>query len=172
MFDKLAAEERRYDELTSLLSTTEVQSDPNEMRKHSKALSELEPLVEKYREYKGVASEIAQAEEMLAGADVDMRELAKEELKSLTPRREAIVSELKVLLIPKDPNDQKNVVLEIRAGTGDDAALFAGELFRMYTKYAERQGWKIEVMSSSDTGVGGLKEVIATIEGRGVYSKL
>jgi peptide chain release factor 1 len=102
-----------------------------------------------------------------------MRELAKEELKSLTPRRDAIVAELKILLIPKDPNDQKNVVLEIRAGTGgDEAALFAGELFRMYTKYAERQGWKIDVMSSSDTGVGGLKEVIATIEGRGVYSKL
>jgi peptide chain release factor 1 len=173
MFDKLAAEERRYDELTQLLSTVEVQSDPNEMRKHSKALAELEPLVEKYREYKGVASELGQAEEMLAGADVDMRELAKEELKSLTPKRDAIVAELKVLLIPRDPNDQKNVVLEIRAGTGgDEAALFAGELFRMYSKYAERQGWKIEVMSSSDTGVGGLKEVIATIEGRGVYSKL
>jgi len=173
MFDKLAAEEKRYDELTRLLSTAEVQADPNEMRKHSKALAELEPLVDKYREYKGVADELAQAEEMLAGADVDMRELAKEELKSLTPRRDGIVAELKVLLIPKDPNDQKNVVLEIRAGTGgDEAALFASELFRMYTKYAERQGWKIEVMSSSDTGVGGLKEVIATIEGRGVYSKL
>jgi peptide chain release factor 1 len=173
MFDKLAAEEKRYDELTRLLSTAEVQADPNEMRKHSKALAELEPLVDKYREYKGVADELAQAEEMLAGADVDMRELAKEELKSLTPRRDNIVSELKVLLIPKDPNDQKNVVLEIRAGTGgDEAALFASELFRMYTKYAERQGWKIDVMSSSDTGVGGLKEVIATIEGRGVYSKL
>jgi peptide chain release factor 1 len=173
MFDKLAAEEQRYDELTRLLSTAEVQSDPNEMRKHSKALSELEPLVDKYREYKGVASEIAQAEEMLAGADVDMRELAKEELKSLAPRRDSLVAELKVLLVPKDPNDQKNVVLEIRAGTGgDEAALFAGELFRMYSKFAERQGWKIEIMSSSDTGVGGLKEVIATIEGRGVYSKL
>jgi peptide chain release factor 1 len=173
MFDKLAAEENRYDELSRLLSTGQVQADPNEMRKHSKALSELEPLVEKYREYKGVAAEISQAEEMLAGADVDMRELAKEELKSLTPRRDAILAELKILLIPKDPNDQKNVVLEIRAGTGgDEAALFASELFRMYSKYAERQGWKIEVMSSSDTGVGGLKEVIATIEGRGVYSKL
>jgi len=173
MFDKLAAEENRYDELSRLLSTAEVQADPNELRKHAKALSELEPLVEKYREYKSVASEIAQAEEMAAGTDADMRELAKEELKSLTARRDAIVAELKVLLIPKDPNDQKNVVLEIRAGTGgDEAALFAGELFRMYSKYAERQGWKIEVMSSSDTGVGGLKEVIATIEGRGVYSKL
>jgi peptide chain release factor 1 len=173
MLDKLAAEERRYDELTRLLSTAEVQADPNEMRKHSKALAELEPLVEKYREYKGVASELAQAEEMLAGTDADMRELAKEELKSLTPKRDAIVGELKILLIPKDPNDQKNVVLEIRAGTGgDEAALFAAELFRMYSKYAERQGWKIDVMSTSDTGVGGLKEVIATIEGRGAYSKL
>src|SRR6476660_6167967 len=173
MFDKLAAEERRYDELTRLLSTVEVQADPNEMRKHSKALAELEPLVEKYREYKGVASELAQAEEMLAGADVDMRELAKEELKSLTPKRDALIGELKILLVPKDPNDQKNVVLEIRAGTGgDEAALFASELFRMYSKYAERQGWKIEVLSSNETGVGGLKEVIATIEGRGAYSRL
>ena len=173
MFDKLAAEERRYDELTRLLSTAEVQADPNEMRKHSKALSELEPLVEKYREYKSVASELAQAEEMFAGTDVDMRELAKEELKSLTPRRDSILAELKVLLIPKDPNDQKNVVLEIRAGTGgDEAALFAGELFRMYSKYAERQGWRIEVLSSNETGGGGLKEVIASIEGKGVYSRL
>jgi peptide chain release factor 1 len=173
MFDKLHAEESRYDQLTALLSTAEVQADPSEMRKHSKALAELEPLVEKFREYKTVASELAQAEEMLVGNDADMRELAKEELRSLTPRRDGLVAELKTLLIPKDPNDQKNVVLEIRAGTGgDEAALFAGELFRMYSKYAERQGWKIEVMSSSDTGVGGLKEVIAVIEGRGVYSKL
>ena len=173
MFDKLAAEENRYDELTRLLSTAEVQADPNEMRKHAKALAELEPLVEKYREYKTVASEITQAEEMAAGNDPDMRDLAKEELKSLNVRRDALVADLKVLLIPKDPNDAKNVVLEIRAGTGgDEAALFAGELFRMYSKYAEKQGWKIDVMSSSDTGVGGLKEVIATIEGRGVYSRL
>src|SRR5437762_8848021 len=173
MFDKLTSEENRYDELTRLLSTAEVQADPNEMRKHAKALAELEPLVEKFREYKVVASEIAQAEEMVGGSDADMRELAKEELKSLTARRDTLLADLKVLLIPKDPNDQKNVMLEIRAGTGgDEAALFAGELFRMYSKYAERQGWKIEVMSSSDTGVGGIKEVIATIEGRGAYSKL
>src|SRR5438552_1076486 len=173
MFDKLASEENRYDELTRLLSTAEVQADPNEMRKHAKALSELEPLVEKYREYKSVASEIAQAEEMVAGSDADMRELAKEELKSLTARRDALIAELKILLVPKDPNDQKNVMLEIRAGTGgDEAALFAAELFRMYSKYAERQGWRIDVMSLNETGVGGIKEVIATIEGRGVYSKL
>jgi len=173
MFDKLTAEENRYDELSGLLSTAAVQADPNEMRKHAKALAELEPLVEKYREYKIVASEISQAEEMTAGNDADMRDLAKEELKSLRARRDTMLAELKILLVPKDPNDQKNVMLEIRAGTGgDEAALFAGELFRMYSKYAERQGWRVEVMSSSDTGVGGLKEVIATIEGRGVYSRL
>ena len=102
-----------------------------------------------------------------------MRDLAQEELKSLVARRDALIGELKILLIPKDPNDEKNVMLEIRAGTGgDEAALFAAELFRMYSSYAERQGWRLEVMSSSDTGVGGLKEVIATIEGRGAYSKL
>ena len=173
MFDKLTAEENRYEQLSQLLSTAAVQADPNEMRKHAKALAELEPLVEKYREFKNVASGIGEAEEMLAGNDPDMRDLAKEELKSLTARRDTMLAELKVLLIPKDPNDAKNVMLEIRAGTGgDEAALFAAELFRMYTKYAERQGWKIDVMSSSDTGVGGLKEVIATIEGRGAYSRL
>ena len=173
MFDKLLAEESRYEELSRLLSTVEVQNDSNEIRKHSKALAELEPLVEKFRQYKTIDQEITHAEDLANSADADMRDLAKEELKSLTAKRDVIVAELKVLLVPKDPNDEKNVVLEIRAGTGgDEAALFAGELFRMYSKYAERQGWKIDVMSSSDTGVGGLKEVIATIEGRGVYSKL
>jgi peptide chain release factor 1 len=173
MFDKLLAEESRYEELARLLSTVEVQNDSNEIRKHSKALAELEPLVERFRQYKAITQEIAQAEDLANGADADMRDLAKEELKSLTVRRDALIADLKVLLVPRDPNDEKNVVLEIRAGTGgDEAALFASELFRMYSKYAERQGWKIEVMSSSDTGVGGLKEVIAVIEGRGVYSKL
>ena len=173
MFDKLLAEESRYEELSSLLSTVEVQNDSNEIRKHSKALAELEPLVEKFRQYKSVVQEITHAEELANGADADMRELAKEELKSLTAKRDGFIAELKILLIPKDPNDEKNVVLEIRAGTGgDEAALFASDLFRMYSKYAERQGWKIDVMSRSDTGVGGLKEVIATIEGRGVYSRL
>jgi peptide chain release factor 1 len=155
------------------LGTTEVQSDAAEYRKHAKALAEVEPLVEKFREYKAVANDIRGAEELAASGDADMRELAKEELKALTTRRDALVAELKILLIPKDPNDEKNVILEIRAGTGgDEAALFAGELYRMYSKFAERNGWRIEVMSTSDTGIGGLKEVIATIEGRGVYSKL
>jgi peptide chain release factor 1 len=173
MFDKLQSEEARYEDLTARLGTTEVQSDANEYRKHAKALAELEPLVERFREYKSVAQELAQAEELVAGGDPDMRELAREEVKSLAARRDALIAELKILLIPKDPNDEKDVVLEIRAGTGgDEAALFAAELFRMYTKFAERNGWRMEVMSSNDTGVGGVKEVIATIEGRGVYSKL
>src|SRR5471030_1332849 len=165
MFDKLAAEGQRYEDLTHLLGTSEVQSDTAAYRKHAKALAEIEPMVERFREYKIVAHDIAQTEELAAGGDADMRDLAKEELKSLVARREALIAELKVLLIPKDPNDEKNVMLEIRAGTGgDEAALFAAELFRMYSMYAERHKWRIEVMSSSDSGGGGgLKEVIAMI---------
>ena len=173
MLDKLTALERQYEALMQLLGSSDVQSDPSEYRKHAKTLSEIEPLVERFRDYKTVVRDIAQTEEVAASGDADMRQLAQEELKSLTARRDALLGELKVLLVPKDPNDEKNVVLEIRAGTGgDEAALFAAELFRMYSKYAERQGWRLELMSSNDTGVGGLKEVIATIEGRGVYSRL
>jgi peptide chain release factor 1 len=173
MFDKLASEEQRYEDLMRLLGTTEVQGDSSVYRKHSKALSELEPLVRTFRDYKAVLHDVAQTEELAGAGDADMRELAREELKGLVARREALLAELKILLIPRDPNDEKNVMLEIRAGTGgDEAALFASQLFRMYSMYAERHGWRIEVMSSSDTGVGGLKEVIAMIEGRGVYSKL
>src|SRR5687768_13730702 len=152
MFDKLASEERRYDELLHLLGTPAVQSDAVEYRKHAKALAEIEMLVERFREYKTVVQDVAHTEELAASGDADMRELAKEELKSLIARRDALVAEMKILLVPKDPNDAKNVVLEIRAGTGgDEAALFAGELFRMYNKFAERQGWRVEVLSSSDT---------------------
>ena len=173
MFDKLAAEEKRYDDLMTLLGTSAVQNDPAEYRKHAKALSDLEPLVARFREYKTTVQNLAEAEELLESADADMRDLAKEEVKSLTVRRDALVADLKVMLVPKDPNDEKNVVLEIRAGTGgDEAALFAAELFRMYSKFADANRWRIDVMSTSETGVGGLKEVIATIEGRGVYSKL
>jgi peptide chain release factor 1 len=173
MFDKLAAIEQQYETVMQLLGSAEVQSDASAYRKHAKTLSDIEPIVERFREYKSVVHHIAETEELSASGDTDMRELAQEELKSLTVRRDALAGELRTLLIPKDPNDQKNVVLEIRAGTGgDEAALFAAELFRMYSKYAERQGWRLEVLSSNETGVGGLKEVIATIEGRGVYSKL
>src|SRR5947209_889352 len=173
MFDKLIAVERHYDELVQLVGSADVQSDQTEYRKHAKALAEIEPVVDRFRDYKAVVRDIAHTEELAASGDADMRELAAEELKALVARRDGLLSELKVLLVPKDPNDEKNVVLEIRAGTGgDEAALFAAELFRMYSKYAERQGWRIDLMSSNDTGVGGLKEVIATIEGRGVYSRL
>jgi peptide chain release factor 1 len=173
MFDKLSATERQYEELLAKLGSAEIQSDPSGYRKHAKQLSEIEPIVERFREYKTVTRDIAQTEELAAGADTDMRELAQEELKGLVARRDALANEMKQLLVPRDPNDEKNVVLEIRAGAGgDEAALFAAELFRMYSKYAERQGWKVDVMSMNETGVGGIKEVIATIEGKGVYSKL
>jgi peptide chain release factor 1 len=173
MFDKLASVESRYEELLASIGTAEIQSEPAEYRKQTKALSEIEPLVEKFREFKIVAGEIAQAEELIKGSDAEMRALAEEELRALTQRRERIESELKVLLLPKDPNDEKNVILEIRAGTGgEEAALFAGDLYRMYTRFAERHGWKLDVMSLSEAAQGGLKEVIVNIEGRGVFSKL
>jgi peptide chain release factor 1 len=173
MFDKLLSVENKYDELMTKLGSGEVQADAAEYRRSAKTLSELEPLVQKFREYKGVEQDITGAEELVNGTDAAMRDLAREELKTLEARREALLQELKILLIPKDPNDEKNVILEIRAGTGgDEAALFAADLFRMYSRYAERQGWRIEVMSSSESGTGGLKEVIASIEGRGVYSRL
>src|SRR5256885_3284334 len=116
MFDKLASEEQRYEDLMRLLGTTEVQSDSSEYRKHAKALAELEPMIERYREYKGVVHDIAQTEELAAGGDTDMRDLAKEELKGLVGRRDALIAELKILLVPKDPNDAKNVVPELRPG--------------------------------------------------------
>ena len=173
MFEKLSSVENQYQELMARLGTSEVQSDANEYRKAAKQLSELEPLVEKFREYKVVQKDIEGAEEMARGTDADMRDMAQEELKPLSEKRDAILEELKVLLVPKDPNDQKNVILEIRAGTGgDEAALFAADLFRMYSRFAERQRWKLEVMSVSEGGTGGIKEAIASIEGRNVYSRL
>jgi peptide chain release factor 1 len=173
MLDKLNSIEANYEELMTLVSSPSVQADQNEYRKHAKALSDMQPLVEKSREYRTVLKEAAQAEELAKGSDADMRELASEELRGLEQRRDSLLAEIKVLLIPKDPNDQKNVILEIRAGTGgDEAALFAYELFRMYSKFAEKQGWRVEVMSTNDNGIGGVKEVIAIIEGRGVYSKM
>ena len=173
MLDKLISVESKYHELLALLGDATVQADQSQYRTHAKALAEIEPIVERFRDYKAVVSEIGQAEELAAGDDADMRGLAQEELPGLKSRAESLLNEIKILLIPKDPNDEKNVVLEIRAGTGgDEAALFAADLFRMYTRYAERQGWRVDVLSSSESGVGGLKEVIATIEGKGVYSRL
>ena len=173
MFDKLAAVERHYDELMTRLGTVEVQSDAAEYRKAAKTLSELEPLVQKYREYKVVEENIAGTTELAKGSDADMRALAEEELPALREKRDALLEELKILLIPKDPNDEKNVILEIRAGTGgDEAGLFAADLFRMYSRYAETQRWRVDVLSSSEGTGGGLKEVIVSIEGKGVYSRL
>jgi peptide chain release factor 1 len=173
MFDKLATVESRYDELMTRLGTVEVQSDAGEYTKAAKALAELEPLVQKYREYKTVEEDLAGTTELARGSDAEMRALAEEELPGLQSKREALLQELKILLIPKDPNDEKNVILEIRAGTGgDEAGLFAADLFRMYSRYAESQRWKIDVMSSSEGTGGGLKEVIVSIEGKGVYSRL
>ena len=173
MFDKLATVESRYDELMTRLGTVEVQSDAAEYRKAAKTLAELEPLVAKYREYKTVEENLAGTTELAKGPDADMRALAEEELPSLHAQRDTLLQELRILLVPKDPNDEKNVILEIRAGTGgDEAALFAADIFRMYSRFAEQQRWKLDVLSSSDSGAGGLKEVIASIEGRGVYSRL
>ena len=171
MIDKLNSVESRYNELLERIADPSVQNDPTQYRTHAKALAEIEPLVERFREFKSVLTEITQAREL--ANDPDMRELAQEELQSLEARREALEQEIKILLLPRDPNDEKNVVLEIRAGTGgEEAALFAAELFRMYSRYAEATGWRVEVLSTSESGVGGLKEVIALVEGRQVYSRL
>jgi peptide chain release factor 1 len=171
MLDKLTAAESRYEQLMSEMADPAVQADTVKFRTHSKELSEMQPLIEHFREYKDVAVQIVATEELVK--DPDMRELAQEELKSLQARRDTLLSALKVLLIPKDPNDAKNVVLEIRAGAGgDEAALFASDLFRMYSRYAERQGWRLEVLNMSDSGGGGTKEVTALIEGKGVYGRL
>jgi peptide chain release factor 1 len=173
MFDKLNEIQKRHDELMVLLGEGAAQADPGEYRKHAKALADIKPIVDRYEEYQQVVREILQAEDLAGGADQDMRELAQEELSSLNARRDALTAEIKTLLLPRDPNDQKNVVLEIRGGTGgDEAALFAADLFRMYSRFAERQGWKVEVLSSNETGGGGLKEVIASIAGKNVYSRL
>ncbi len=173
MLDKLAAVESRYETLTASLSTEVVQSDPGEYKKQAKALAEMEPLVEKYRQYRTLAAEMVAADELTRTGDGEMRRLAQEELATLESRRDALLEELKILLLPKDPNDEKNVILEIRGGTGgEEAALFASDLYRMYTRYAERQRWKLDVMSLSEAGRGGIKEVIASIEGKGVYSRL
>jgi peptide chain release factor 1 len=173
VFDKLVTVEGRYEELMASLGTSAVQNDPNEYRKQAKALAELQPLIEKYREYKAVADEIKHAEELLKGGDPEMYDLALEELNDLNVQKERVSDQLKILLVPKDPNDDRNVMVEIRAGTGgEEAALFAGELYRCYTRYAERQRWKIELMSLSEADKGGVKDVVVNIEGKGAYSKL
>jgi peptide chain release factor 1 len=174
MFERLDHIEAKYEELTRALASPEVISDSSRYQKTAKAHSEISEIVDKYREYKDLQRGIQDSKAMIADeSDPEMRAYAQEELTRLEERVAANEAELKLLLVPKDPNDEKNVVLEIRAGTGgDEATLFAAEIFRMYTRYAESQGWKVEVLSTSESGVGGLKEVIAIIEGRGVYSRM
>jgi len=171
MFDKLLSLENKYEQLAAEMGDPAVQADNAKFRSHSKTVAEMQPLVDAFREYKRIVEEIAQNEELLK--DPDMRELAQEEMTTLEPRRDALIADLKMLLVPKDPNDAKNIILEIRAGTGgDEASLFAADLFRMYSRFAERNNWKIEMMSINDSGAGGLKEVIAIIAGKNVYSRL
>jgi peptide chain release factor 1 len=173
MFDKLQGIEARYDKLMALIADPAVQADQQEYRRHTRSLSEIQPLVEQFRVYKAVVEELAETRELAAGDDDDLRELAEQELSALEERRDELLGAIKVLLLPKDPNDEKNVVLEIRAGTGgDEAGLFASDLFRMYQRFAEDQGWRVEVLSSNETGVGAIKEVVALIEGKRVYSRL
>ncbi len=174
MFERLNQIEARYEELTQALASPDIMSDSAKFQKTAKAHSEISPMVERYREYKDLKKGSAESRAMLAEEkDPEMRAYAQEELDKLEARVAAVEAELKVLLLPKDPNDEKDVILEIRAGTGgDEATLFAAEMFRMYTRYAETQGWKVEVLSTSESSVGGLKEVIAIIEGKRVYSRL
>jgi len=174
MFERLDQIEARYEELTSALASPDIMNDSSKYQKTAKAHAEISEVVEKYREFKDLRKGIAESRAMLADEkDPEMRAYAEEELASLEARVGGVEEDLKVLLLPKDPNDDKNIILEIRAGTGgDEATLFADEMFRMYSRYAETQGWKVEVLSTSESSVGGLKEVIAIIEGTRVFSQL
>ena len=174
MFERLDQIETRYDELTNALASPDIVNDSARYQKTAKAHAEIAPIVEKYREYKDLTKGIAESKAMLTDEkDPEMRAYAQDELGQLEVRVKTVEEDLKVLLLPKDPNDEKNIILEIRAGTGgDEATLFVAEIFRMYTRYAETQGWKVEVLSSSESSAGGLKEVIAIIEGKRVFSQL
>ena len=174
MLNKLQVLEDKYKELTEKISDIEVINDQKTWQKYMKEHADLEPIVMKYREYKEVVDNIKESKEILEEeSDEELRELAKMELSDLESRVDPIEDELKILLLPKDPNDEKNVIVEIRGGAGgDEAALFAGDLFRMYSRYAERRRWKTELLSASDTGVGGYKEVSFMIKGKGAYSRL
>jgi peptide chain release factor 1 len=174
VFDRLQSVEDRYEKLNELLSDPDVISDSKKLREYSKEQSDIQETVQVYREYKSAREQLQDAKVMLEEKmDADMREMVKEEVSELSTQIEELEARLKLLLIPKDPNDDKNVIFEIRgAAGGDEAALFAGDLYRMYSRYAEAQGWKTEVMDASPTGLGGFKEIIFMINGQGAYSKL
>ncbi|KAB3530329.1 peptide chain release factor 1 [Alkaliphilus pronyensis] len=175
MLDKLAFLEEKYIDLSKKISDPEVINNQNEWKKLVKEHSDLEPIVNKYKEYQQAEEALQGAKEILydKSSDEELREMAKMEMSEMEEKIEAYKDDLKLLLLPKDPNDEKNVIVEVRAGAGgDEAGLFAAELFRMYTRYAEKNSWKTEMMSLNETGVGGYKEVIFMIKGKGVYSKL
>ena len=173
-FQKLKDIEGRFASLEARMSDPAVVQDPSVYQKLARESKEIAPIVERYRAYRGTLAEITKVQEMArAEPDAELREMAHEEVHALEARRDALDAEIPLLLVPKDPNDEKNVLLEIRAGTGgDEAALFAAQVFRMYSRYVERHGWKIDVVSVNRTGQGGIKEVIAMVEGERVYSKL
>ena len=175
MYDKLDFIQNKYEELSMKVSDPEVISDQKLFQKYAKDISDMEPIVHKYTDYKKIVDGIKEAKEFLNDGDGDeeMRELAKMELSDLEEQKDVIEGELKLLLIPKDPNDEKNVILEIRAGTGgEEAALFGSDLMRMYMRYAERHRWKTEMIDVNDTGMGGIKEAVMMIKGKGAYSRL
>ena len=173
MLDKLLEVEKRYMELEGMMSDPLLVGQQREYKKVAKERSDLEEIVVCYREWRKVEQEIVDNRQLMDENDEAMRELVKDELVSLRERKETLETKLKFLILPKDPNDDKNVIVEIRAGTGgDEAALFAAELSRMYSRYAESRGWRVELMSSSPTGLGGYKEIILSIEGQGAYSRL
>jgi peptide chain release factor 1 len=174
LLDRLEIVEERYDKLNQLLSDPEVINDTTKLREYSKEQSSLEETVQVYREYKEILEGIQDAKAMLEEEkDAEMREMVKAELSELTPKEEEYAERLRVLLLPKDPNDDKNVIIEVRgAAGGDEAALFAGDLYKMYSRFAEMQGWKSEVIESSSTELGGFKEIIFMINGAGAYSKM
>jgi peptide chain release factor 1 len=173
MFDRLADIERRYEELERLIAAPEVIGDRREYARLAKERAQLEETVACWRERRRVAAEVAEHRELARGRDAELRELARAELPALEARLEALDAALRRLLLPRDPNDERSTVLEIRAGTGgEEASLFAAELFRMYSRYAEGRGWRVEVLSSSPTGLGGFKEVIALVQGKGAFSRL
>src|SRR5580692_1824197 len=174
LFQKLENIESRYEELTQQLSSPEVHNDSARFQKLAKTHADMAEMVAKYREWKEIEKGLLGTKQMLVEAeDAELKQLAHDEERELEARRETVERELKFLMLPKDPNDDKNVILEIRAGTGgDEASLFAGELFRMYSRYAESQGWKLEILESSPSSIGGMKDVVAAIQGNKVYSKL
>lgn len=172
MFNKLKGVENRFSEIETLLSDPDIVNDRDAYQKYAREHAELSKIVTAYRSYRQVMSDLDDSLEMMKDNDPEIKELAREETEVLNREKEELEEELKKLLMPKDPNDRKNVLIEIRAGTGgEEAGLFAGDLFRMYSRYAENNGWKVDIMNHNATGVGGLKEVIAMISGRGAYSR-